>query len=225
MMSNFVIVGAGRGIGLELVRKIIAENNKVVVLTRNGSKLPKDDRLLFIPFDLEYPEDPEDLIIQIQAFLGNVDALVNNAGYLVNKPFSEITTNDLQRSYQVNVMGVFQVIQRLLELISKNSHIVNISSMGGVQGSAKFPGLSAYSPSKAALCGLTEILAEELKELNISVNCLALGAVQTEMLEEAFPGYKAPVSPEGMAGYIYEFTSTGHHFFNGKVLPVANSTP
>ena len=94
-----------------------------------------------------------------------------------------------------------------------------------LQGSAKFPGLTAYSSSKAAIAGLTECLAEELKDKNISVNCLAIGAVQTEMLEEAFPGYKAPLSPKQMAEYIFDFALKGHQYYNGKILPVSSSTP
>jgi NAD(P)-dependent dehydrogenase (short-subunit alcohol dehydrogenase family) len=97
--------------------------------------------------------------------------------------------------------------------------------MGGVQGSAKFAGLSAYSSSKAALCTLTECLAEELKLENISVNCLALGAVQTEMLSKAFPGYRAPLSASEMAEFIVQFARSGHYYFNGKILPVSSTTP
>ena len=105
------------------------------------------------------------------------------------------------------------------------SHVVIISSMGGIQGSVKFPGLSAYSSSKAAVINLTELLAEEYKESGPSFNVLALGAVQTEMLQEAFPGYKAPTTPSEMARFIGDFAFTGNKFFNGKILQVSNSTP
>jgi len=97
--------------------------------------------------------------------------------------------------------------------------------MGGVQGSAKFPGLAAYSSSKGALITLTELLAEEFKQTGPSFNVLALGAVQTEMLEEAFPGYKAPLTAVQMAQYIIDFSLTGNTFYNGKVLEVSSSTP
>jgi len=97
--------------------------------------------------------------------------------------------------------------------------------MGGVQGSAKFAGLSAYSSSKAAVIGLMELLAEEWRDMGISCNSLALGAVQTEMLAEAFPGYEAPTTAEEMAAYILQFGLEGHRYFNGKVLPVSKSTP
>jgi 3-oxoacyl-[acyl-carrier protein] reductase len=97
--------------------------------------------------------------------------------------------------------------------------------MGGIQGSAKFPGLSAYSSSKGAVLTLTELLAEEFKETGPSFNALALGAVQTEMLEEAFPGYKAPVSAIEMAEYVMNFALNGQKLYNGKILQVSSSTP
>ncbi|MBC7865490.1 MAG: SDR family oxidoreductase, partial [Bacteroidia bacterium] len=149
------------------------------------------------------------------------------AGYLVNKPFAEISQTDLSKIYSVNVFGPFHLVQSLLPLMGKNqkAHIVNIGSMGGVQGTSKFPGLSAYTSSKMALAGLSECLAEELKEKNISVNCLAIGAVQTEMMEEAFPGYKPPHTAAEMASFIGDFAINGHKFFNGKIVPVAVSVP
>jgi NAD(P)-dependent dehydrogenase (short-subunit alcohol dehydrogenase family) len=109
--------------------------------------------------------------------------------------------------------------------MQKGSHIVNISSMGGYQGTSKYPGLSYYSASKAALAILSECLAVEFRELGIKVNCLALGSVQTEMFSEAFPGHRASVSAEDMGEFIAEFALTGHKVFNGKILPVAISNP
>ena len=97
--------------------------------------------------------------------------------------------------------------------------------MGGIQGSSKFAGLAAYSSSKGAIITLSELLAEEYKEQGISFNVLALGSVNTEMLQEAFPGYEAPLSAGEMANYIFDFTLTGNKFYNGKVLSVASSTP
>ena len=102
---------------------------------------------------------------------------------------------------------------------------MNVSSMGGIQGSIKFPGLAAYSSSKGAIITLTELLAEEYKENGPAFNVLALGAVQTEMLEEAFPGYEAPISAEKMASYIADFSQNGQQFYNGKIMQVSNSTP
>jgi NAD(P)-dependent dehydrogenase (short-subunit alcohol dehydrogenase family) len=105
------------------------------------------------------------------------------------------------------------------------AHIVNISAIGGFQGSVKFAGLAAYSTSKAAVCSFTELFAEEYKDTSIKMNCLCLGAAQTEMLEEAFPGYEAPVSAEKMAEYITDFALNADQWMNGKIIPVSLSTP
>ena len=154
-----------------------------------------------------------------------VDIAIHNSGMLVNKPFDELTAEDFKSCYAVNVFGVAELTKELLPLMNQESHVVAISSMGGIQGSAKFPGLAAYSSAKAAVITLFELLAEEYKESGPSFNTLALGAVQTEMLEEAFPGYKAPLSALEMATYIKDFALTGNKFYNGKVLEVSSSTP
>ena len=161
----------------------------------------------------------------IESCFQHVDILINNAGALVAKPFTEINSEELERIYHVNVLSVFKLTQELIPKFSNNAHIVNISSVGGVQGSVKFSGLSAYSSSKAALLALTECLAEEYKETDLTFNCLALGAVQTEMLEEAFPGYQAPTSANDMATYIFDFSINGQNFYKGKVLNISKSTP
>ena len=167
------------------------------------------------------------IIAEIKKTKKSLDVLINNAGELVNKPFEKITEKELHSVYNTNVFAPYQLIQETLPLLNKKtkSHIVNISSIGGYQGSAKFAGLSAYSSSKAALCGLTECLAEEFKNKNIVINCLALGAVQTEMLNKAFPGYKAPVTAKQMAYFICDFALNGQKYFNGKIIPVTLSTP
>ena len=178
-----------------------------------------------IAFDIVH-DDYHDLQQFIDSHLDNqVDILINNAGVLINKPFTELLETDFVEMLQSNFIGHVRIIQSLLPLMPAGSHIVNIGSMGGFQGSAKFPGLSAYSASKAALHTLTECLAHELTEQQIKVNCLALGSAQTEMLEKAFPGYESPVMAFEMGKYIADFALTGHRFFNGKVLPVALTTP
>ena len=151
--------------------------------------------------------------------------MINNAGTLLNLPFIKSSIEEFKKVYEVNVFGLAEVTRLFLPLINNDGHVINISSMGGVQGSMKFPGLSAYSSSKGAVITLTELLAEEYKDQGICFNVLALGAVQTEMLEEAFPGYVAPNSAEDMATYISDFSLNGHQFYNGKLLQVSNSTP
>jgi len=166
-----------------------------------------------------------DFVKEISSSFKSIDVLINNAGSLINKPFLEISSSDFEAVFKVNVFAVASLTRLMLPMMNAKGHVLNITSMGGVQGSAKFPGLSAYSSSKGALVILTELLAEEFKDSGPSFNALALGAVQTEMLEEAFPGYKAPVSAAQMAEYIIDFALKGHQFYNGKVLPISSSTP
>lgn len=227
-MANIIITGTSRGIGFELVQLFAQEGHNVLALSRNAQpildlNLPNVSAL---SFDLSNPKDFE----KVTEFLEKeqwhiVDVLINNAGSLLNKPFLETTLTEFETVYKVNVFGVAEMIKAVLPQMGKGGHVVTISSMGGVQGSVKFPGLSAYSSSKGAVITLTELLAEEYKETGPSFNILALGAVQTEMLEEAFPGYQAPVTALEMATYIKDFALTGQKLYNGKLLQVSNSTP
>ncbi|MCF4102225.1 SDR family oxidoreductase [Gillisia sp. M10.2A] len=225
-MKNIIVTGASRGIGLEMIRLFSKAGHNVLALSRNingieSLKLPK---VKAVSFDITSDEDLENISIILKDW-GKVDILVNNAGAIVNKPFMELSVDDFKKVYNTNVFGVAALIQKVVPCMDATGHVVNISSMGGVVGSMKFPGLAAYSSSKGALITLTEMLAEEFKEKGPSFNVLALGAVQTEMLEEAFPGYKAPLSAFEMAEYIVEFSLTGNKYYNGKLLQVSNSTP
>lgn len=224
-----IITGASRGIGFELTKLFLNANYQVIALTRHTETLEalSNSNLQIIATDLSSKISIDKAVFAIKEKRQTIDFLINNAGTLVNKPFEDILYSDLEKTYQVNVFAPFYLSQQLLSVLGKKSkaHIVNISSIGGFQGSVKFSGLSSYSSSKAAVVGLTECMAEEFKEKNITVNCLALGAVQTEMLAEAFPGYEAPIKPFQMAEYIFDFTTKGHHYYNGKILPVSLSTP
>jgi len=226
-----VISGASRGIGRELINFFLEKKGvKVIALSSHPEKfraLEKKKNFHSVRADFTIEDSVYEVSENIRVITGQVSILINNAGILVNKPFSKITSKELELTYRVNVFAPFMLSQQLIPLMGKKerSHIVNIGSMGGFQGSAKFAGLSAYSSSKGALSVLSECLAEELKEKNIAANCLCLGAVNTEMLQKAFPGYKAPTSAKEMAAFIGNFALSGHQNFNGKVLPVSISTP
>lgn len=226
-MKNVIITGTSRGIGLELVKYFSEAGHHVLALSRNEDPV-KSLRLKNVhtfSFDICKKADLTKVSGFIKENWQQADILINNAGAIVNKPFSEITPEEFEKVYQINVFGVAAITKEILPFMNSGAHVLTISSMGGVQGSMKFPGLSAYSSSKGAVITLTEVLAEEYKEMGISFNVLALGAVQTEMLEEAFPGYKAPVTAKEMAGYISDFALSGAGFYNGKLLQVSNSTP
>ena len=227
MSKNVIITGTSRGIGFELAQLFAKNGYQVLALSRNSEPLKKLNlkNITTISVDLLKEKDLKKVTSFISENWKSVDILINNAGKLISKPFSELSTKDFLEVFQVNVFAVAELTKQVIPFLSKGSHVVNISSIGGVQGSLKFPGLAAYSSSKGALLTLTEVLAEEYKEAQISFNALALGAVQTEMLEEAFPGYKAPVSANEMADYIYNFAINGHQFQNGKIVQVSSTTP
>jgi NAD(P)-dependent dehydrogenase (short-subunit alcohol dehydrogenase family) len=233
---NILLTGASSGVGFEAVLELILKSeNKVIALARSADKLSRlleiakglnpECNLFPVQFDLLDDDIEQVLKPFIAQQFGKIDVLINNAGNLEVKPFEQSSEVDFVEMLQSNFLNHVRLIQGLLPLMQSPSHIVNIGSMGGFQGSAKFAGLSAYSASKAALHNFTECLAEELKERKIRVNCLALGSAQTEMLEKAFPGYESPVMAFEMGKYIADFALTGHKFFNGKVLPVAVTTP
>lgn len=225
MEKTFVVTGASRGIGYDLVQHVANQGHTVYALSRTIKTIKKTPKLFPIAIDITDEKALEEFTNQLKGKRVVVDALVNNAGALLNQPFSETTKEDFEAVYRVNVFGLASLTRLLIPLIDPKGHVVNISSMGGIGGSSKFPGLAAYSSSKGAVNILTELLAEEYKESGPSFNALALGAVQTEMLAQAFPGFQAPLSAKEMAQYIFKFAVEGHHFFNGKTLPVSSSTP
>lgn len=227
MKKNIIITGTSRGIGLELVKIFAEQGHRILALSRNSKPTEnlnlKDVKSL--SFDITQEKDRKIAADFVQKEWGKVDILIHNAGQLIKGDFEKISLEDLESVYNTNVFGVFALTQILMPFMEKDSHVLNISSMGGIQGSVKFSGLTAYSSSKAAVINLTEVLAEEYKETGPAFNVLALGAVQTEMFQEAFPGLQAPVQPVEMAEYIAGFALNGHKVFNGKVLQVSNSTP
>jgi NAD(P)-dependent dehydrogenase (short-subunit alcohol dehydrogenase family) len=225
-LKNIIITGTSRGIGFELALQFANEGHQVLAISRKTVKeLIEHPNITCLVVDLS-EESGLNLITEfISKTWKNVDVLIHNAGCLVLKPFLQLTQADFEMVYKVNVFGVANLTRICLPFLKRGSHVVSISSMGGVQGSSKFAGLAAYSSSKGAVITLSELLAEEYKEEGISFNVLALGAVQTEMLHEAFPGYQAPISAKEMADYIYDFSLNGNKYYNGKVLQVSSSTP
>lgn len=225
-MKNIIITGTSRGIGYELALQFANAGHQVLAISRKiPQELLENQNISCLSIDLSKEND----LVKIEDFLEStwkkVDIIIHNAGSLVNKPFAQTTQSDFENVYKVNVFGVANLTRVSLPYLQNGSHVVSISSMGGIQGSMKFAGLSAYSSSKGAVITLSELLAEEYKEQGIVFNVLALGAVNTEMLQEAFPGYEAPTSAKEMADYIFNFALTGNKFHNGKVIQVSSSTP
>tara|TARA_R110001592_G_scaffold350672_1_gene646992 strand:+ start:1516 stop:2196 length:681 start_codon:yes stop_codon:yes gene_type:complete len=226
-MKNVIITGTSRGIGFELAQLFADADHNVLAISRNTKTISRLNRpkITTLSIDISDEKDINKVVDFVASNWKNVDIIIHNAGMLVNKPFTEITQKEYLEVYKVNVFGVAELTKNMIPFLQKGSHVVTISSMGGIQGSLKFPGLAAYSSSKGAVITLSELLAEEYKEQRISFNVLALGAVQTEMLEDAFPGYKAPTTAKEMASYILNFSLTGNQFYNGKVLQVSSTNP
>ena len=225
-MKNIIITGTSRGIGYELALQFANAGHQVLAISRKTPQaLMEHPNVSCLSLDISVAED----LLQVEKFIlqtwKKVDVLLHNAGRLLHKPFDQITADEFQSVYKVNVFAVAELTKICIPFMQKGSHVVTISSMGGIQGSMKFAGLAAYSSSKGAVITLSELLAEEYKEHGIAFNVLALGAVNTEMLQEAFPGYEAPLSAKEMADYIFNFALTGNKFYNGKVLQVSSSTP
>ena len=237
--KTIVVTGASRGIGRALTLALVRHGaHRVYALSRHTEQLRSlvaeaaaaaaPGTVVPVTADLSDPASVTSACASIRQQSPQVHVLVNNAGWLVNRPFAELTDEDWLRSYEVNVLGAVRMIRGLrgaLLAADGGSHVVNIASMGGVQGSQKFSGLSAYSSGKGAVIVLTECLAEEFRDTAIRVNCLALGSVETEMFSEAFPGMAAALGADDAAGFIRWFSLEGRRYFNGKVLPVAAGTP
>ena len=226
MSKNIIITGTSRGIGYELALQFANAGHQVLAISRKTPQaLIENNNITCLSVDLSNEND----LTSVENFLANswkkVDIIIHNAGSLISKPFAELSQSDFENVYKVNVFGVANLTRIALPYLQKGSHVVTISSMGGIQGSMKFPGLAAYSSSKGAVITLSELLAEEYKEQGIAFNVLALGAVNTEMLQEAFPGYEAPISATEMADYIFNFALTGNKYHNGKIIQVSSSTP
>lgn len=229
---DIVVTGASKGIGAEIVNYLDKmEGHKIYAISRNESKLKILDKATsnhthVFPLDLT-ADDAEEHFSNCFEGAEKIDVIINNAGQLINKSFVQTTGKEFLQQFEANVISAINLIQFLYPRLQKSdhAHILNISSMGGYQGSSKFPGLSAYSTSKGALATLTECLAEEFIDDKISVNALALGSVKTEMLKAAFPKLDIGSDASEMAKYIGDFALNGHKYYNGKILPVSNSTP
>ena len=226
MSKNIIITGTSRGIGFELAKQFANNGHQVLAISRQTpQELIENSNITCLSVDISKEKELEKVEEFIKTTWKKVDIIIHNAGALLHKPFAQTTQSDFESIYKVNVFGVSNLTRICIPFLQKGSHVVTISSMGGIQGSMKFAGLSAYSSSKGAVITLSELLAEEYKEQGISFNVLALGAVNTEMLQEAFPGYEAPLSAKEMADYIFDFALTGNKFYNGKFLQVSSSTP
>ena len=223
-MKTIVVTGTSSGIGHQICIQAAKMNFHVISVSRNIEPLKDIGGIESFAIDITNKDSVDEFIANLKSRKIKIDILINNAGYLVSELFGDTTYESFKKTFDVNVFGLAEITRSLIPIINSDGHVINISSIGGVNGSKKFPGLSAYSSSKAAVIALTEVLAEEYQN-GPSFNVLALGAVQTKMLKEAFPDYNADTKPEEMAKYILDFAINGNKLFNGKLISVSNSNP
>tara|TARA_Y100000768_G_scaffold44559_1_gene29111 strand:+ start:911 stop:1582 length:672 start_codon:yes stop_codon:yes gene_type:complete len=223
-MKTIVVTGTSSGIGHQICIQAAKMNFHVISVSRNIEPLKDIGGIESFAIDITNKDSVDEFIANLKSKKIKIDILINNAGYLVSELFGDTTYDSFKKTFDVNVFGLAEITRSLIPIINSHGHVINISSIGGVNGSKKFPGLSAYSSSKAAVIALTEVLAEEHQN-GPSFNVLALGAVQTKMLKEAFPDYNADTKPEEMAKYILDFAINGNKLFNGKLISVSNSNP
>ena len=223
-MKTIVVTGTSSGIGHQICIQAAKMNFHVISVSRNIEPLKDIGGIESFAIDITNKDSVDEFIANLKSKKIKIDILINNAGYLVSELFGDTTYDSFKKTFDVNVFGLAEITRSLIPIINSDGHVINISSIGGVNGSKKFPGLSVYSSSKAAVIALTEVLAEEYQN-GPSFNVLALGAVQTKMLKEAFPDYNADTKPEEMAKYILDFAINGNKLFNGKLISVSNSNP
>lgn len=223
-MKTIVVTGTSSGIGFEICTQAAKLNHKVISISRNKEPLKDISGIESYSIDITKKSSINRFINDLKNKEIEIDILINNAGYLSNELFKDTTYESFKTTFDVNIFGLAEITRSLIPYINKEGHVINISSIGGVNGSKKFPGLSVYSSSKAAVIALTEVLAEEYQE-GPSFNVLALGAVQTKMLKEAFPDYNVNTKSDEMAKYIIDFAINGNKLFNGKLISVSNSNP
>jgi NAD(P)-dependent dehydrogenase (short-subunit alcohol dehydrogenase family) len=223
--NTVIITGAGKGIGYELTKSFLLNPAFLVIaISRNVSQLEllNNSRLTIIKGDLL--SDYSSITASIKQAAKTITHLINNAAQVHNASIEKTSDEILKEVMETNFHVPYKLIRDLEPLFISGTHIINISSMSGFQGSKKFKGLSLYSSSKAALASLTECVAEEWTDRKIFCNCLALGSVDTDMIRISIPGVKPSVSACQMATYIYDFAIKGHNYYNGQVLPVSLTT-
>ncbi|GAC1390481.1 MAG: 3-oxoacyl-[acyl-carrier-protein] reductase [Ktedonobacteraceae bacterium] len=221
-----IITGAGRGVGRSTALSFAREGAKVVLFSRTQAQLDEavseimrqGGEAIAVTGDVAHEEDVQALFKQTLQAYGRVDILVNCAGIVAVKPFVAMDTATWDQVIGINLRGTFLCCREAFRVMieQKQGVILNISSLSGVKGVEKFPGLSAYNVSKAGVAGLTEILAVEGKPHNIRVSAVSPGAVATEMLRQAAPHLKAGMTPDDMAEILLFLADDSGRMFSGS---------
>src|SRR5581483_10277391 len=221
-----IITGAGRGVGRATARLFAREGARVVLFSRTHSQVEQaaaeivqaGGHALAVAGDVSREEDVLALFQRVKETYGRVDVLVNAAGIVAVRPFVEMDTATWDQVIGINLRGTFLCCREAFRLMAAQQRgvIINLSSLSGVKGVEKFPGLSAYNVSKSGVAGLTEILAVEGKPYNIRVCAVSPGAIDTEMLRQAAPHLKAGMTPDDLAEILLFLADDSGRMFSGS---------
>jgi NAD(P)-dependent dehydrogenase (short-subunit alcohol dehydrogenase family) len=225
-----IITGAGRGVGRAAALRFAREGARVVLFSRTPAPLHvvaaeiarQGYPFLSVVGDVSREEDVHTLFQQTLQTFKRVDILVNCAGIVIVRPFAEMDTSTWDHVLGVNLRGTFLCCHEAFRIMAaqRSGVIVNLSSLSGVKGVEKFPGLSAYNVSKAGVASLTEILAVEGKPYNIRICAISPGAVDTEMLKQAAPHLKAAMTPEDLAEILLFMVDESGRMLSGTNLEI-----
>lgn len=225
-----VVTGASSGIGLATVRKLAANGARVVMFARSAEviqAIEKEDpeRFLAVAGNAAEETDLERLFAMSMKRFGACELLVNAAGTFEAARVMDMCVKQWDLVFAVNVRAIFLASKLALEQMVplRRGSIVNIASISGITGPQKFPLLSSYCASKAALIAFTEALAVEVKDQGIRVNCVSPGSVDTPMLRRAAPGLAPDMTADEVAETILFLASARSRPINGQNLHAFSS--
>lgn len=226
---NVLITGANGGLGKELSKVFAVNNHMVYAVSRHNHNLTDlidQYKVQFIQSDISN-DNELDILCNMINDLDGLDVVINNASVLNKNLLESSPANKIIETLQTNLHASIIISKVAIPKLkqSNNAHIINISSMSGIGFAQKFEGMSVYGSTKAGINAFTESLAIELKEFNIHVNAIALSAVQTPMLDQAFSKNLEGMKPEQVAAFIYDISLKYKALFNGKIIPVGYSIP
>lgn len=212
------VTGASQGLGLALVKKLIAAGHRVAATTRNVQELTRAaaapaDQLLALNANVADEENITKAVQQTVARFGQIDVVVNNAGYGLAGGLEELSDSEARANFDVNVFGALNVIRQVLPQLRKqqSGHIFNIASVAGFTGA--FPGFGIYCATKFAMHGFSESLAEEVKPFGIQVTVVSPGYFRTNFLKSS--SLRVPSNPIADYRLVRELQALHETSING----------